>query len=80
MLTIGIYPRKSVYHDNSDSVSVQIKLCKDHASIIFKDQDLDFRIYEKDEGFSGKNMNRPSFQELMEDVRNNVLNVVIVYK
>ncbi len=40
MFTIGIYPRKSVYHDNSDSVSVQIKLCKDHAGIIFKDQDL----------------------------------------
>lgn len=80
MLTIGIYPRKSVYRDNSDSVSVQVQLCKDYAAIIFKDQDLDFRIYDKDEGFSGKNMNRPSFQELMEDVRNNVLDVVMVYK
>lgn len=80
MLTIGIYPRKSVYRDNSDSVAVQINLCKDYADIIFKDQELDFRIYDKDEGFSGKNMNRPSFQELMEDVRNNVLDVVMVYK
>lgn len=80
MLTIGIYPRKSVYRDNSDSVSVQVQLCKDYAAIVFKDQKLDFRIYDKDEGFSGKNMNRPSFQELMEDVRNNVLDVVMVYK
>ncbi len=80
MLTIGIYPRKSVYRDNSDSVSVQVNLCKDYAGIIFKDQELDFRIYDKDEGFSGKNMNRPSFQELMEDVRNNLLDVVMVYK
>lgn len=80
MFTIGIYPRKSVYRDNSDSVSVQIQLCKDYADIIFKDKDIEFKIYDKDEGFSGKNMNRPSFQELMEDVRNNVLDVVMVYK
>lgn len=80
MLTIGIYPRKSVYRDNSDSVQVQIKLCKDYAGILFKDQEIEFKIYDKDEGFSGKNMNRPSFQELMEDVQNDMLNVVMVYK
>ena len=80
MFTVGIYPRKSVYRDNSDSVSVQVQLCKDYAGIIFKDKEIDFRIYDKDEGFSGKNMNRPSFRELMEDVRNDVLDVVMVYK
>lgn len=80
MFTIGIYPRKSVYRDNSDSVSVQIQLCKDYAGIIFKDKEIEFKIYDKDEGFSGKNMNRPSFQELMEDVQNDVLDVVMVYK
>lgn len=80
MFTVGIYPRKSVYRDNSDSVSVQVQLCKDYAGIFFKDKDIDFKIYDKDEGFSGKNMNRPSFRELMEDVRNDVLDVVMVYK
>lgn len=80
MLTIGIYPRKSVYRDNSDSVSVQVQLCKDYAGIVFKDQEVDFKVYNKDEGFSGKNMNRPSFRELMEDVKNDVLDVVMVYK
>lgn len=80
MFTVGIYPRKSVYRDNSDSVSVQVQLCKDYAGIIFKDKEIDFKIYDKDEGFSGKNMNRPSFRELMEDVRNDVLDVVMVYK
>ena len=63
MLRIGIYPRKSVYRDNSDSVQVQITACKDYARLMFKDQELDFRIYDKDEGFSGKNTNRPSFTE-----------------
>lgn len=80
MLTIGIYPRKSVYRDNSDSVQVQIQLCKDYAGIIYKDEETEFIIYDKDEGFSGKNTNRPSFQEMMSDVKAGRLNVVMVYK
>ncbi len=80
MIVIGIYPRKSVYRDNSDSVQVQIQLCKEYAEIIYKGQETEYRIYDKDEGFSGKNTNRPSFQELMEDVRNGLLDVVMVYK
>lgn len=80
MFTIGIYPRKSVYRDNSDSVNVQVQLCKDYAGVIFKDKDVAFKIYDKDEGFSGKNTNRPGFQELMGDVKNDMLDVVMVYK
>ena len=79
-MVIGIYPRKSVYRDNSDSVQVQIQMCKDYANIIYKGQSLEFRIYDRDEGFSGKNTKRPSFQEMMADVRNGLLDVVMVYK
>ena len=79
-MVIGIYPRKSVYRDNSDSVTVQVELCKEYAAIVLKGQELDFRVYDKDEGFSGKNTKRPSFQELMRDVRKNELDVVMVYK
>lgn len=79
-MRIGIYPRKSVYRDNSDSVSVQVKMCKDYAGIVFRDDPLEFFVYDKDEGFSGKNTNRPSFQELMKDVKSNKLDVVMVYK
>lgn len=79
-MVIGIYPRKSVYRDNSDSVQVQVQMCKDYAAIIYKGQELEFLIYDKDEGFSGKNTKRPSFQELMRDVKNDVLDVVMVYR
>lgn len=79
-MVIAIYPRKSVYRDNSDSVQVQVQLCKEYAGIIYKGENLEFRIYDKDEGFSGKNTNRPSFQEMMRDVKNNELDVVMVYK
>lgn len=80
MLTIGIYPRKSVYRDNSESIQVQIQLCKDYARIIYKDQETEFIIYDQDEGFSGKNTNRPSFQKMMSDVEAGHLNVVMVYR
>ena len=79
-MRIGIYPRKSVYRDNSESVSTQVKLCKEYASIIYRGQELEYMIYDKDEGFSGKNVNRPSYKQLMNDVRSGLLDVVMVYK
>lgn len=79
-MVIGIYARKSVYRDNSDSVQVQIKSCKDYAKIIYPDTEIEFMVYDQDEGFSGKNTNRPAFQRLLSDVRNNRLDVVMVYK
>lgn len=80
MKRIAIYPRKSVYRDNSESVAVQVKLCKEYAGILFRNEELVFSVYDKDEGFSGKNTNRPSYQEMMHDVRHNLLDAVIVYK
>lgn len=79
-MVIGIYARKSVYRDNSDSVQVQIKSCKDYAGIIYSGKDIEFIIYDQDEGFSGKNTNRPAFQKLLSDVRAGKLDVVMVYK
>lgn len=80
MLVIGIYARKSVYRDTSESVATQIKLCKEYSRIMFRSQELDFIVYGKDEGFTGFNMNRPSFKEMMKDVESGVLNVVMVYR
>ena len=79
-MRIGIYPRKSVYRDNSDSVTVQVRMCKDYAHILYSGQELECTVYDKDEGFSGKNTNRPSFQEMLADVRRGLLDVVMVYK
>lgn len=79
-MVIGIYPRKSVYRDNSDSVQVQIRMCREYAEIVFRGQELEYRIYDQDEGFSGKNTNRPGFQELMTDVRAGLLDAVVVYR
>ena len=79
-MVIGIYARKSVYRDNSDSVALQVSSCKNYAKLIFSDKELSFQVYDKDEGFSGKNTDRPSFHELMRDIRSDTLDVVMVYK
>ena len=80
MLVIGIYARKSVYRDTSESVATQIKLSREYAEIIYRGQELRFITYGKDEGFTGFNMNRPDFKKMMADVENGVLDVVIVYR
>ncbi len=38
-----------------------------------------FRVY-SDPGFTGANINRPGLQELLEDVRQQQINLVIAYK
>ena len=80
MLVIGIYARKSVYRDTSESVATQIKLSREYAEIIYRGQELRFITYGKDEGFTGFDMNRPDFKKMMADVENGVLDVVIVYR
>lgn len=79
-MRIGIYPRKSVYRDNSESISIQIKLCKEYAEIMYRGNDLEYIVYDNDEGFSGKNTDRPGYSRLMSDVRSHLLDLVIVYK
>lgn len=79
-IVIGIYARKSVYRDNSDSVQVQIESCQAYAKLLYNDKTIEFIIYNQDEGFSGKNTNRPSFKQLIHDVKSNILDVVMVYK
>lgn len=79
-INVAIYPRKSVYRDNSESVAVQVKLCKEYASLIYREKNINYLIYDKDEGFSGKNTDRPSYSALMNDAKNGLLDVVIVYK
>lgn len=44
--------------------------CKDHAI-------MDYEIYD-DDGYSGTNFDRPSFQRMYEDIRNGLIDTVIV--
>ena len=78
MPTIGIYARKSKFVSRSESVSTQITLCREHCARLFPDSD--YIIYDSDEGYSGKNTNRPGFQQMLSDIKANRIQAVCVYR
>lgn len=68
----AIYARQSVEKIGSLSIAGQIDLCRAKASgepLIYQDQ-----------GFSGKNTNRPGFQQMMADVERGLISKIIVYR
>ncbi len=70
---IAIYARQSVDRPDSISIEQQIELCR------FEARGDSFRIY-TDRGYSGKNTNRPGFNEMMRDIRCGQIHIVIVYR
>lgn len=68
----AIYARQSV--DKADSLSIQgqIDLCR-------RETGEEVKIYQ-DKGFSGKNTNRPAFQQLIEDVEKGLIQKIVVYR
>lgn len=76
MKIAAIYARKSKLTEKGDSIENQIKLCKQYLANLGI---TDYIIY-KDEGFSGKNTDRPKFIEMMKDAKKNKFNVLICYK
>lgn len=75
----AIYSRKSVFTGKGESIENQIELCKEYTTRHFDGKVEKFLIYE-DEGFSGGNTNRPKFQELLKDVKENKINILICYR
>lgn len=73
MAKIAIYARKSVFREDSISIESQIELCK------YETRGEDFLVY-KDNGYSGKNTDRPDFQKMIEDIKSGIISKVIVYK
>lgn len=73
MATIAIYARKSVFREDSISIESQIEMCT------YEARGEEYTVYQ-DNGFSGKDTDRPSFQRMLTDIRNGQITKVIVYK
>ncbi len=69
----AIYTRQSI--DKADSISVesQLEYCK------YETRGNPYKVY-TDKGYSGKNTNRPGFEQMMIDIKENKISRVIVYK
>ena len=78
---IAIYSRKSKFTGKGESTHNQIEACKRKIELTFEEVDLenDILVYE-DEGFTGYNTNRPSFQKMLKDIRENKIKLVAFYK
>lgn len=76
---IAIYSRKSRESETGDSIESQITMCKNYCNQHFLDEDMQFSVY-RDEGFSGGNINRPKFQELIRDIKSKKIDILICYR
>lgn len=70
---IAIYARQSVDKKDSISIESQIEKCK-------KEFDNEEYVEYIDKGYSGKNIERPYFTEMIQDIKNGLITKVIVYK
>lgn len=76
----AIYSRKSKFTGSGESTKNQINLCINTLKMRISDiKDEDILIYE-DEGYSGYNINRPKFKELLNDIKANKIKLLIFYK
>lgn len=73
---IGIYARQSVDKKDSISIETQIEECKKELT---KEEENNIKVYQ-DKGFSGKNIDRPSFKELLQDIKDGLITKVVCYK
>ena len=68
----AIYARQSIDKKDSLSIDGQIDLCRKYAG-------EDARIF-RDKGYTGKNIKRPAFTELMESVKRGETQKIYVYR
>jgi DNA invertase Pin-like site-specific DNA recombinase len=72
---IGIYSRQSVEKQDSVSIEAQIDTCKKICNF----HNEQYEIYQ-DVGFSGSNINRPSFERLLSDIQAGKIKKVVAYR
>lgn len=76
-MAVAIYSRKSIEREGSISCETQIEYCR--ASL--KPDERDEQVIEfVDNGFSGGNVNRAAFQNMMRQVQAGLISKVIVYR
>ena len=75
----AIYGRKSVYSDKSDSISNQIRMCREYIQFKFPGDSGSVTEY-ADEGLTGANTNRPQLKAMLRDVQDGLVDALVVYQ
>lgn len=76
-MRVAIYARKSKHVSQSESIKNQIDLCKSYC-----ENNFNYTKTEEywDDGFTGKNTTRPSFQRLLNDIKDSKIDIILVYR
>ncbi|MGM9612388.1 MAG: recombinase family protein [Butyricicoccus sp.] len=80
MDSIAIYSRKSKFTGKGESIGNQVELCREYIRTNFGSQYAEEAIVFEDEGFSGGNLNRPDFQNMMAAARKRQFKAIVVYR
>ena len=68
-MRFAIYSRKSVLTGRGESIENQVELCRSYLAAHYPGvRPEEVAVYE-DEGFSGKDFQRPQFRRMLEDIR-----------
>lgn len=79
-LKFAIYSRKSKFTGKGESIDNQIDDCRRYIMSRYPDtKESDIFVYE-DEGYSGKNTNRPQFQQMMAVEESQPFDYIVVYR
>lgn len=77
-MKVAIYSRKSRFTGSGDSIENQIEMCKNYI-LSYTNETVEFFIYD-DEGFSGKNTDRPEFKKMINDAKARKFTKLICYR
>ncbi len=77
---IAIYSRKSKFTGKGESIGNQVELCKEYIRLHYGEAAANTALVFEDEGFSGGNLNRPAFKQMMDAARDKQFSAIIVYR
>ena len=79
-MRIAIYVRKSKWTGRGESIENQILMCREYIEKFIEDsREAQILVY-SDEGFSGKDTNRPEFQKMLEDMKQGPFQYLVCYR
>lgn len=79
-MRFAIYSRKSVLTGGGESIENQVELCRSYLAAHYPGvRPEEVAVYE-DEGFSGKDFQRPQFRRMLEDIRRARPEALVCYR
>lgn len=79
-MRIAIYSRKSRFTGKGESIENQVEMCREHIFKHIEDgKNSNISVYE-DEGFSGKNLERPQFKKMMQNAKRQPFDFIVCYR